>query len=74
MTMIDFMLWIDALWRTFVEFAQGIWRDLTELLLDLWHIWTIMFPKDPMWDPYGSAITLVIAFCMLLWFLPKERY
>lgn len=72
--MTDFMLWIDSLRDRFAEFVQGIWHDLTELLLDLWHVWKIMFPNTAMWDPYGSAIALVMAFCLLLWLLPKERY
>lgn len=74
MKAIDWMLWFEPLWKAVVEFAGARWAELTALLSELWRIWTMAFPSDPIWNPYGSAIVLLIAFTMLLKYLPKERY
>lgn len=74
MTMTDLKLRIDTLWYELVEFAQSIWRDLTDLLLSLWHVWKMLIPGNPALDPVGPAMVLIVLFGLMLWFLPKERY
>ena len=74
MTMTDVKLRIDTLWYELVEFAQSIWRDLTDLLLSLWHVWKMLIPGNPAFDPVGPAMVLIVLFGLMLWFLPKERY
>ena len=74
MTKEDLIIWLEAMLATIIKFMSDLWIDLTLFLGEWWKVWKMIFPADPMWDPYGSAAALAVALFMLLWIAPKEHY